>query len=210
MRGEYRKSQVKANNTSELPPRARRIRAFSPNFPSSVGTTSACAENTLLETQPNRARRNYLRVRGEYRHPRFRETINLELPPRARRIPAVNRFCCSNKGTTSACAENTAYSEVQTAFAGNYLRVRGEYVPIDSTPSNNVELPPRARRILSPRSPVICFLGTTSACAENTGQAGDYASASRNYLRVRGEYGPTTPRTRHHLELPPRARRIHQ
>ena len=31
-------------------------------------------------------------------------------------------------GTTSACAENTAYFLATLPFGGNYLRVRGEYI----------------------------------------------------------------------------------
>ena len=33
------------------------------------------------------------------------------------------------RGTTSACAENTALLENNGASCGNYLRVRGEYAP---------------------------------------------------------------------------------
>ena len=52
--------------------------------------------------------------------------------------------------------------------------------------------------------------GTTSACAENTCCTNLMWTNTRNYLRVRGEYGGCE--TRHSLisELPPRARRIHQ
>ena len=32
-----------------------------------MGTTSACAENTAIETLISGCHRNYLRVRGEYR-----------------------------------------------------------------------------------------------------------------------------------------------
>ena len=34
------------------------------------------------------------------------------------------------------------------------------------------------------------FAGTTSACAENTSCCGRVPTATRNYLRVRGEYFP--------------------
>ena len=73
-----------------------------------------------------------------------------------------------------------------------------------------MELPPRARRILSYDSPRCLYIGTTSACAENTANSRPARSPAWNYLRVRGEYlienhgiGPS-------LELPPRARRILQ
>ena len=70
------------------------------------------------------------------------------------------------------------------------------------------ELPPRARRIHTPSEMVRLESGTTSACAENTSKVSLIVLAIVNYLRVRGEY-PTRPRrSAHHLELPPRARRI--
>ena len=92
-----------------------------------AGTTSACAENTssgiILATDV----RNYLRVRGEY----WRNTLNhyplLELPPRARRIRRTGVCRPGNRGTTSACAENTPGVAYQRGEPGNYLRVRGEY-----------------------------------------------------------------------------------
>ena len=56
-----------------------------------------------------------------------------------------------------------------------------------------MELPPRARRIHLLL--LCCFAehGTTSACAENTGVGVDLVDHSRNYLRVRGEYGSQLP-----------------
>ena len=50
--------------------------------------------------------------------------------------------------------------------------------------------------------------GTTSACAENTLDHGDHWGDPGNYLRVRGEYHPHSPRQGILSELPPRARRI--
>ena len=98
-----------------------------------------------------------------------------------------------------------------------------------------VELPPRARRILIGERQVRRYLGTTSACAENTPRSlktvpgcGNYlrvrgttsACAENtprslktvpgcgNYLRVRGEYLRTIVSGFSVAELPPRARRI--
>ena len=86
--------------------------------------------------------------------------------------------------------------------------MRGEYGAPRFELSGNLELPPRARRILvcGDVSPV--EEGTTSACAENTGRFRGLRSRPRNYLRVRGEYTPTNPGAGKSLELPPRARRI--
>ena len=52
----------------------------------------------------------------------------------------------------------------------NYLRVRGEYHLAEMISKGLKELPPRARRILLIPHGVAAFYGTTSACAENTGQ----------------------------------------
>ena len=110
----------------------------------------------------------------------------------------------------------------------NYLRVRGEYSRILKTTYKPWELPPRARRIpISTLLPINC-LGTTSACAENTGiwlaggvLAGTTSACaentslgqtsflgSGNYLRVRGEYWRNANDPGTLAELPPRARRI--
>ena len=71
------------------------------------GTTSACAENTPKPFGASTLTRNYLRVRGEYDCPRDNGPCVMELPPRARRIQAIEQpFDCVH-GTTSACAENT-------------------------------------------------------------------------------------------------------
>ena len=50
----------------------------------------------------------------------------------------------------------------------NYLRVRGEYASPRSVTVVAVELPPRARRILTIGIKRLDTHGTTSACAENT------------------------------------------
>ena len=52
-------------------------------------------------------------------------------------------------------------------------------------------------------------MGTTSACAENTGQNTSPEPMWWNYLRVRGEYRTCGACERFCGELPPRARRIH-
>ena len=91
----------------ELPPRARRIHISCHASTIKTGTTSACAENTILLDASLADSRNYLRVRGEYpRHVDMPYSI-MELPPRARRIPEVSPEVQLREGTTSACAENT-------------------------------------------------------------------------------------------------------
>ena len=66
VRGEYRRVRCRGAGCSELPPRARRIRAFTQLRQGVFGTTSACAENTLLMLGLPAWWWNYLRVRGEY------------------------------------------------------------------------------------------------------------------------------------------------
>ena len=95
------------------------------------GTTSACAENTREAISRNVLSRNYLRVRGEYVVIHFTSRPGMELPPRARRIPSVMKWADAFPGTTSACAENTSGGGVEPAGYRNYLRVRGEYGPVD-------------------------------------------------------------------------------
>ena len=72
----------------------------------------------------------------------------MELPPRARRIPPPNPRNTINRGTTSACAENTAWVYASCGIIWNYLRVRGEYMLLIDAGDVRWELPPRARRIL--------------------------------------------------------------
>ena len=87
VRGEYRSNHFFHASVVELPPRARRIRVPQ-GCPNRLGgTTSACAENTMLGLAGLLWIWNYLRVRGEYLLPFCLGIIKMELPPRARRIP---------------------------------------------------------------------------------------------------------------------------
>ena len=132
------------------------------------GTTSACAENTGPATAHFAQPRNYLRVCGEYQGNPYPHQYKAELPPRVRRILAGEAQRRTNQGTTSACAENTVF--LGRVFEGqrNYLRVCGEYLNAPVGKRQNLELPPRVRRILIGICFGLHFLGTTSACAENT------------------------------------------
>ena len=127
VRGEYRALSLVKGTGLELPPRARRILGSSNPTTRVLGTTSACAENTLFSIILIILMWNYLRVRGEYLKKVCELTPKAELPPRARRIPGANGIYASPPGTTSACAENTPGSVGRETRPGNYLRVRGEY-----------------------------------------------------------------------------------
>ena len=141
-----------------------------------------------MEYRADIMERNYLRVRGEYVSKSSTAPMVMELPPRARRILALNRRKLTDCGTTSACAENTHRVTLWAGWFWNYLRVRGEYH--DGSPRwvDALELPPRARRIQPWSTGLTSWSGTTSACAENTCQNHLRHQWSWNYLRVRGEY----------------------
>ena len=111
----------------ELPPHARRIRLSLLSFLHSLGTTSACAENTKPGSVPM--------------------VKSMELPPHARRIRQEYVRSFSSHGTTSACAENTTRLKQFAGCYGNYLRMRGEYCATIPLEDQAMELPPHARRI---------------------------------------------------------------
>ena len=173
-----------------------------------LGTTSACAENTEPFCRGKLLPWNYLRVRGEYHGATTYTHYILELPPRARRIQRLRGHSHRQFGTTSACAENTEWHTRPSATNRNYLRVRGEYGRVVIVSDAFLELPPRARRILTYGFESVTDFGTTSACAENTGSGSRYHAYPRNYLRVRGEYRQLCAMGFGNSELPPRARRI--
>ena len=192
VRGEYSQGPALRTLHRELPPRARRIHDV-PAIPLGPrGTTSACAENTGVRVDLVDHSRNYLRVRGEYRHCYLLAYLCPELPPRARRIQTLQKISFVYQGTTSACAENTLFLILPFLLIRNYLRVRGEYKRKRFSREHDWELPPRARRIpLGDRKRNVP-IGTTSACAENTSKSLAVAHMVWNYLRVRGEYNPKT------------------
>ena len=131
-----------------------------------------------------------------------------ELPPRTRRIPIFGDKRSFYGGTTSAYAENTLDITAQDEFAGNYLRVRGEYPRTGKVRRTLWELPPRTRRIQALDGIERSLRGTTSAYAENTKNVWHGENCSQNYLRVRGEYRIRPSMVAGAWELPPRTRRI--
>ena len=147
-------------------------------------------------------------MRGEYTSSFRTQTFNLELPPRARRIPHDGDVVEYGVGTTSACAENTGRVLCSMLAPRNYLRMRGEYQPRAITGWDLWELPPHARRILITIIVIFVIPGTTSACAENTNHRTAIRSCPWNYLRMRGEYDCSGIWSGIVQELPPHARRI--
>ena len=147
-------------------------------------------------------------MRGEYIRTQTTKEEYTELPPRARRIQLIQFFLRRPRGTTSAYAENTIIAHHQSAEQWNYLRVRGEYCTIIAVALSNPELPPRTRRIRVGFDHALGLGGTTSAYAENTPDTDSFKESKGNYLRVRGEYRPSTIMRVVLPELPPRTRRI--
>ena len=209
MRGEYYPTATRLYGAWELPPHARRIPGTRFNTSPLVGTTSACAENTRCVHPSGGGGENYLRMRGEYRRRCSSPCLRLELPPHARRIHPIARGNTWGLRTTSACAENTRqYRDLGRRFR-NYLRMRGEYQRTFLPTIIDGELPPHARRIPQVTVSSVTFLGTTSACAENTAAPSSGRPWYWNYLRMRGEYVFLVCLCRVFSELPPHARRIH-
>ena len=208
VRGEYRSRSSGVRSRPELPPRARRIPLPAVGGERHPGTTSACAENTAIFWLGKPRHGNYLRVRGEYFQAAEASGQELELPPRARRIHALPLTQFPQRGTTSACAENTYGKKHVILAMRNYLRVRGEYQLAAGSSIRLEELPPRARRIQILLVGGDIPPGTTSACAENTYRGHQNDQNEGNYLRVRGEYLLLPWVIWWPAELPPRARRI--
>ena len=147
MRGEYKPAMRFRYRASELPPHARRIHSIPIMEGSLAGTTSACAENTLVSIVLGPEVWNYLRMRGEYLDTAQAMAKHVELPPHARRIHWCGFPAVHSEGTTSACAENTSGAKQFQGATRNYLRMRGEYSMVAWTPWRGSELPPHARRI---------------------------------------------------------------
>ena len=188
MRGEYLSRDSSDFTPWELPPHARRIHSWAVCCVSASGTTSACAENTPCRIAHNLNPGNYLRMRGEYILDMTCGARLMELPPHARRIPPCEAWKNSPPGTTSACAENTLCNEAYRNDSRNYLRMRGEYPSWSPDWKRLAELPPHARRILMIVLVKALYVGTTSACAENTWGSPMGGCIVWNYLRMRGEY----------------------
>ena len=90
------------------------------------GNTSACAEKRYCSKLDAFRPWKYLRVRGEEGVIEEDAQILQEIPPRARRRVLKRQVPIVSLGNTSACAEKSYRSELNTM--------------------NAVEIPPRARR----------------------------------------------------------------
>ena len=167
-RGEYCRQRPRSWPAPELPPRTRRILTSTLPKAKKIGTTSAHAENTIINELHATKNRNYLRARGEYSAGLKGFSSCMELPPRTRRIPEGQVTYQGLVGTTSAHAENTFTLVSIKVCSGNYLRARGEYPNPAAQTVPCKELPPRTRRIRLHFCGTHIRSGTTSAHAENT------------------------------------------
>ena len=90
----------------------------------------------------------------------------MELPPHARRRASRENWPSEELGITSACAEKRGSLPPLGGVAWNYLRMRGEELPVRIGLVKNWELPPHARRRVNGGGEIHAAAGITSACAE--------------------------------------------
>ena len=146
-------------------------------------------------------------MRGEEPFKQRDIRAGLELPPHARRRAVLTETTVREIGITSACAEKSTAVSLMRNRPRNYLRMRGEELPINELCGGHVELPPHARRReLVPHFYAGTF-GITSACAEKSVPGGSFHHNSGNYLRMRGEESGSRLSLGRAGELPPHARR---
>ena len=185
-----------------MPPPGPLSRALPINPPATQPGDGPSSSN-----EPAGSRANYSAVRGEERRLRRRTCRHWEIPPRARRRDTVAGGDSGGEGNTSACAEKSVNESGPNAFAGKYLRVRGEEGIALSDKRSRVEIPPRARRRVAESLADAGVLGNTSACAEKSVLAGEGLHELGKYLRVRGEESYPSSIRSMLPEIPPRARR---
>ena len=135
MRGEERKRISGAATPSELPPHARRRDIRGALEAICTGITSACAEKRIVSSLDSIAGRNYLRMRGEESLKSRRFVDTWELPPHARRRVQSRGGVPARRGITSACAEKSVSAIQDLTTSGNYLRMRGEELPVGLAPT---------------------------------------------------------------------------
>ncbi len=107
LRGENPRRECTEKDSAETPPLARRKRCGSDWSVDSLGNTSACAEKTLFDNGISMYDQKHLRLRGENRLTRKKESFGSETPPLARRKLVPNRRNTLTTRNTSACAEKT-------------------------------------------------------------------------------------------------------
>ena len=207
MRGEETHARSALSGEVEIPPRARRRGRPRNSLWGVTGNTSACAEKSSTNAPKPSQPSKYLRVRGEEGQGGCLWGGLLEIPPRARRrgwhAPPVH----FGHGNTSACAEKRMVCVVLTVLCWKYLRVRGEEFDQHTSPEDELEIPPRARRRDVGRDDWWACTGNTSACAEKRTAINHPIPPYWKYLRVRGEELPGRRRWSLAGEIPPRARR---
>ena len=147
-------------------------------------------------------------MRGEYASRSMPAALIAGPPPRARGILRHLSMLGMVSGTTPACAGNTTDCQSRMSFGGGHPRVRGEYWCARLCLTRRLGPPPRARGIRTLHKTARTRLGTTPACAGNTGRSLGLLGSSGDHPRVRGEY--FSPSSSHSTWKgpPPRARGI--
>ena len=110
-------------------------------------------------------------------------------------------------GITSAYAEKSTPYVTCAHPKRNYLRIRGEELSSVPGSARLLELPPHTRRRDGLAKKSLNRQGITSAYAEKSSASCTAGSASRNYLRIRGEELALIDGLDSTLELPPHTRR---
>ena len=170
------------------------------------GITSACAEQTCVNSRHRHCWRDHLRVCRADTPSILLIDCRLGSPPRVRSRHGEFLPRPQATGITSACAEQTCGMTIIRSIVGDHLRVCGadSVIAIDAmvVPGS----PPRVRSRQRAKHYSIVRGGITSACAEQTAISAVSLGAARDHLRVCGaDPGlPATPLTR--SGSPPRVR----
>ena len=151
-----------------------------------IGITSACAEQTFLESTRRPYRRDHLRVCGA---DPAGTNIDFDLtgsPPRVRSRLGRGQERLRVHGITSACAEQTRTETAAPASQRDHLRVCGADTVYDCSRVSPVGSPPRVRSRRPSCQWIIEHSGITSACAEQTALSMARLMVAWDHLRVCG------------------------
>ncbi len=186
VRGEEARPGVRAESTTESPPRARGRVLTCPGRSESVGITPACAGKRRNKEEEKAPVGNHPRVRGEEQGSAAGLFSAMESPPHARGRALAAAFAVAAIRITPACAGKSRRQLRPRHGHRNHPRARGE-------------------EIASPPMPG-CPDRITPACAGKSGNPRFIDEIERNHPRVRGEELYYSDRGRFAWELPPRAR----
>ena len=155
--------------------------------PASAGRiTSACAEQTRLMPRARQVFRDHLRVCGADPRLPGHPASSLGSPPRVRSRRPTPRSRWPGLGITSACAEQTSFSEMNFNGSRDHLRVCGADDVNELIRITEAGSPPRVRSRHLGQVFRVYGGGITSACAEQTSVIRGSFIVDRDHLRVCG------------------------